>query len=241
VNVIEFSFTTPSGEQKHFESRIVPEFTEDGSVETVLGITRDLAERVQAEAALRLQSEITANMAEGVYLIRSSNGVIVYANEKFEEMFGYDQGEMVGKHVSIVNAPTEKSPEETAREIMESLKKKGYWQGEVANIKKDGAPFWCNASVSTFDHHEHGNVLVSVHTDITERVQAEDELKNYRDNLEEKVEERTVELSSSMNNFNEKSLSASRWRRRCERVKNDTGLLLKIKQSTSTATHLTSR
>ncbi len=84
-------------------------------------------------------------------------------------MFGYDSGELIGKHVSIVNAPTEKTPEETAEEIIQSLKEKETWSGEVLNVKKDGTKFWCHANVSTFDHHEFGEVWISVHEDITEQ------------------------------------------------------------------------
>ena len=31
-------------------------------------------------------------MAEGVVLVRSSDGLIVYANRKLERMFGYEEG-----------------------------------------------------------------------------------------------------------------------------------------------------
>jgi PAS domain S-box-containing protein len=141
------------------------------------------AEKQRAEEALRLQSKIATNMAEGVYLIRVSDGVIVYTNPRFEKMFGYDPDELIGQHVSIINAPSEKSPEKTAEEIMEALKKYGFWQGEVNNIKRDGAPFWCNANVSAFAHTEYGEVWVSVHTDITQRKQAEEALKAANDQL----------------------------------------------------------
>ncbi len=127
-----------------------------------------IIESKQAEEELRLQSEIMRNMTEGVYLVRM-DGIIVFANPKFEEMFGYDLGEMIGKHVSIVNYPTDKSPEETANEILKILDEEGVWKGEIKNIRKDGTPFWCYASVISFEHSKHGKVLVTVHTDITEQ------------------------------------------------------------------------
>ena len=43
---------------------------------------------VQTADELKLHSEILRNMAEGVYLIRQSDGVIVYTNNKFDKMFG---------------------------------------------------------------------------------------------------------------------------------------------------------
>ncbi|MCJ7622709.1 MAG: PAS domain S-box protein, partial [Anaerolineaceae bacterium] len=152
-------------------------------------LRKALVEPLAATQVQHLQSEITKNMSEGVYLVRVSDVVIVYANPMFEEMFGYDQGEMIGKHASIVNAPTGKSPQETADEIMEFIAKEGYWRGEINNIKKDGTPFWCYASVTVFDHPEHGQVLVAVHTDITERVQAQQELQKRTHDLSERVKE----------------------------------------------------
>ncbi len=124
--------------------------------------------RVKAEEEHHLVSEIMSNMNEGVYLINVEDIEIVWANPKFERMFGYDPGEMLGKHVSIVNAPTERDPRETAKEITKILKETGEWHGEVKNIKKDGTPFWCYANTSVFNHPFYGEVMVSVHTDITE-------------------------------------------------------------------------
>ncbi len=144
---------------------------------------RDITERKRMQDEQRIQSEITANMSEGVYLVRLDDGVIIYTNPRFEEMFGYSPGEMTGKHVSIVNAPTEKTAEETAAEIIAFLDKHGSWRGEVNNIKKDGTPFWCYASVSMFDHPEHGRVLVSAHTDITDRKQADEDVRRSHEQL----------------------------------------------------------
>jgi PAS domain S-box-containing protein len=138
---------------------------------------KEIDERKRSEENLRLHQKIIENMAEGVYLIRAGDGLIVYTNPKFEEMFGYGSGELMGKHVSILNAPTEKTPEETAEEIIQSLKKSGIWIGEVNNIKKDGTSFWCHANVSTFNHPEYGEVWISVHEDIMQHKKAEDALR----------------------------------------------------------------
>ncbi len=159
------------------EHHNAPIYDEEGNLVAVEGVARDVTERKQAEEALRLQSEMMKNMAEAVYLVRASDGVIVYTNPAFERLFGYGPGEMVGNHVSLVNAPTDRNPQETAKEIMAALDKTGLWSGEVYNIKKDGTHLWCYANVSTFDHREHGSVCVAYHTDITERKQAEEALR----------------------------------------------------------------
>jgi len=138
---------------------------------------QDITEHKLAEEEIRLYSEIMENMAEGVYLVGFEDVIIRYTNPKFEEMFGYEPGEMRGKHASIVNASLDKDPKETAMEIMDVIYKTGEWHGEVNNIKKDGTPFWCYANVSVFDHRKFGKVIIAVHTDITERKQAEEEIK----------------------------------------------------------------
>ena len=120
-------------------------------------------------SALQLQAQMLNNMSEGVYLVRSSDGQIVNANPKLEAMFGYGAGELVGKNVSILNAKNVSDPEETTRDIIDTLNETGHWSGEVNNVRKDGTPFWCHASVSAFDHPEFGEVWVSAHEDISAR------------------------------------------------------------------------
>jgi PAS domain S-box-containing protein len=140
----------------------------------VAGINIDIQKQVKE--TLRLQAEIMNNMAEGVVLIRSRDAIIIYTNQRFEKMFEYGSGELIGKNIAIVNAPTDKSPEEVAGEILKSLKETGMWQGEVKNIKKDGTPFWCQANVSTYKQSEHGDVWIATHMDITRHKQAEEAL-----------------------------------------------------------------
>ncbi len=138
----------------------------------------EITERKKAEEEISLQSEIMKNINEGIYLVGLDDGKIKYTNPEFEKIFGCNQGEMIGKDVSIVNAPTEKKPEETKNQIMEVLINTGEWHGEVKNIKKDGTQFWSYANVIIFDHSKFGKVLVSVHTDITERLEAEKKIEN---------------------------------------------------------------
>ena len=156
-----------------------------GKPYAICGISTDISDAVAAatqrklaEKDLELQAVITRNMAEGICLVRADNGVIVYANPKFESMFGYNPGELNGKHVSIVNYADESmSAEEVNQAIRREVLEHGEATYEVHNVKKDGTPFWCRATTSIFDHPEYGTVLVAVHQDITEHKQAEDLIK----------------------------------------------------------------
>ena len=122
----------------------------------------------KSEEEIHLHSEIMKNMSEGVFMIGLEDGIIRYTNPRIEEMFGYDTDEMIGKHVSIVNAPTDKDPMEKAKEIIDIINKTGVWQGEIENIKKDGTHFWGLSSVLIIDTTKYGKMMVAVHNDITE-------------------------------------------------------------------------
>jgi diguanylate cyclase (GGDEF)-like protein/PAS domain S-box-containing protein len=134
----------------------------------------DITERIRAEKEFEFHSQILSNIDEGVYLVKASDGIIVFANPRFESMFGYEAGELIGKHVNIVNAPGEQTAKEKADGIISELNATGGWQGEVENIKKNGTVFSCKASVSKFDHPEFGVVWVSVHEDISEHKKAQE-------------------------------------------------------------------
>jgi len=136
-----------------------------------------ITERNNAGTELRLGSEIIAKMEATLYLVRASDGVIVYANPSFEKMFGYDPEEVIGKHVAELNAPTDKTPEEVAQEIMAELTRNGHWHGQVMALRKDGSTFWSSVVVSTFNHPGFGKVWVSILQDISALKHAEQTLR----------------------------------------------------------------
>ena len=140
-------------------------------------LQQEISERKKIEEVLQLESEMLSNMTEGIVLSRACDGIIIHTNPQFERLFGYDSGELIGKHVSILNAPTDVEPEKMASNIINILNEKGEWNGEIKNIHKDGTIFWCRASVSTFEYSGHGTVWLAVHKDISDRKQAENDLR----------------------------------------------------------------
>ncbi|MGB3136092.1 MAG: EAL domain-containing protein, partial [Nodosilinea sp.] len=102
-----------------------------------------------------------------------TDGCIVYANPKFERMFGYELGELTGKHVSILNYPDDDAGgREVAKQILEQIYCNGEYTYEVHNLKKDGTDFWCRATTSLLEHPDYGAVYVAVQADITLEKQA---------------------------------------------------------------------
>lgn len=141
-------------------------------------ILEDITDRKQAEQIQEFQAVITRNMAEGICVVRADNGIIAYANRKFEQMFGYDPGELDGQHVSIVNYATEAvSAEAVNQAICQAVLDHQEATYEVHNVKKDGTPFWCSAATSVFEHPEYGTVLVAVQQDISDRKESQAKLQ----------------------------------------------------------------
>lgn len=157
----------------------------------------EIIERKQAEEELRLAATITENMVEGANMVRAADGVIIHVNARFSEMFGYELGELIGKNVSILNAPGTESPQEVVDGIIAHLDAHGSWSGDVRNRRKDGSVFWSYASIVAFVHPQHGRVWISIQEDITERKRAEDALRQVNETLEQRIAERTAALQES--------------------------------------------
>lgn len=166
------------GELTWWITSLTPLFDQHSRIYRIVGTGINISDRKRTERMLELQAVITSNIAEGVCLIRADDGVIVYANPKFEQMFGYESGDLIGQHVSIVNyADEQKTPEEVYQEIAAIAIQEGEVIYEVHNVKKDGTSFWCSGTASVFEHPEHGAVFVAVQQDITQQKQVEAKIR----------------------------------------------------------------
>ncbi|OYW04628.1 MAG: hypothetical protein B7X11_02715, partial [Acidobacteria bacterium 37-65-4] len=63
---------------------------------------------------------------------------IIFANESFLKTYGYDENELIGKHMSIVRS-LNNSPRSVGEILPSTLR--GGWQGELLNKRKDGSEF----------------------------------------------------------------------------------------------------
>jgi PAS domain S-box-containing protein len=134
----------------------------------VVVVWRDVTEHARADEDLRLESTVLRHAADGVCLVRTSDGVIVYANHRFAETMGYEDGELDGRPVADINWEDEPGQaERVARQIRVDLERFGEARCELRNQRKDGSLIWCEAHIVGFDHPDHGRLWVSVQRDVT--------------------------------------------------------------------------
>jgi PAS domain S-box-containing protein len=160
---------------------------------------QEIAERKQAEEELRRLKEfnegIIQNMVEGIFVLDAS-GYFTFVNPASAAMLGYEFDELAGQHWTAVVPPDQQPVVEAADERRTRGESDRY---ELELVRKDGARVPTQVSGSPrLDPHT-GQLLgtMGVFVDLTERVQAEEELRKHRDNLEELVEERTADLAES--------------------------------------------
>ena len=173
------------GMSRTVDVRAIPLLGADQQLIGAISIFRDIESSESERELARLRSAVTANMAEGVTVFRAGDGQIVYVNDVVERIFGYEPGEMVGRNVSTMTVSSYEA-------IAAALRRDGEWHGEVENVRKDGTRIWCWANVSSFDHAEHGIVWVAVQTDVTERHQAEQDLRHAEQRFRKVFEEGPV-------------------------------------------------
>jgi PAS domain S-box-containing protein len=183
------------GGERWLRTRATPRLGPAGNVVGTHGLVFDVAQEKEREQLLMLQSQIMANMAEGVCLVSAKSDNIVFTNTRFERMLGYSNGELRGRHVSVVNAEDGRDPGAVAEAIIGEMRRAGLWRGEVRNRRKDGGELLCRVSISAFDHAEYGLVWVAVHNDVTEAHEAQQardvayaELERLSANLRESIE-----------------------------------------------------
>jgi len=141
----------------------------------------DITERRLAENEITILAQSLRSVKECVSITDLENNIL-FVNSSFLNTYGYSEDELAGKHISIVRLPN-MSPD-LGKEIMPATLRGG-WSGELWNKRKDGSEFLVYLS-TTIIHDKDGNILglIGVATDITERVRAEEEIKESKIQLE---------------------------------------------------------
>ena len=123
------------------------------------------------------------------------NGNIQYVNKAFAAIHGYRPNNLIGKHISIFHAPDQMP---AVRESIEQIKKTGLSTGEIWHSRKDGSAF-PTLMQNTILKDEKGRAVGMIGTirDISDLKQAQKELSEYRNQLENMVKNKIIELQKA--------------------------------------------
>lgn len=169
-------------------------YKQDGSPGGLVGAIIDITEHKSAEEALRLFRSLIDQTKDSIEVIDPETGQFLDVNEKACQDCGYTREEYLKLRVVDVDPQVAARPwEETSDEI----KRSGTYIIESQHQRKDGSRFPVEVN-ATYVRLERDYFLAVVR-DITERQQAEAELRRHRDHLEEMVRDRTAELVVAKN------------------------------------------
>ncbi|MFO0902493.1 MAG: PAS domain S-box protein [Pirellulales bacterium] len=162
-----------------------------------LGIAIDITDRKRAEDALRQNEELYRNVFEdgplGVALL-GLDGRVMRTNRRLQELLGYDEHELIAIGVSGISHPEDLETDERLLTRLLAGQIPSYTI-EKRYVCRSGAVIWGRLTVSvTRDESERPTHIIGIVEDVTKRRTAEDRLREARDTLEQKVEERTREL-----------------------------------------------
>jgi PAS domain S-box-containing protein len=151
-------------------------FDKDGKVDKYVRILIDITLRKSTEKELEILSFAARKSPSGI-LSRDSNGIIIWMNEKLEEITGYTLAEMKDKTFGtvLVGADTDITVFNNAVKEREAHKA---YEIEIKIYKKDKTPIWVSIINSPLVN-DNGKVerQITTMTDITDRKHGEDQLK----------------------------------------------------------------
>lgn len=134
--------------------------------------SRDITERVEAEERLRQSETRHRSIVEAAFdglVITDLDGIIVEANPAAHRMYGYEQGELIGRQVASIIHPESLH---LVDRYVKSVTETGWGQEDFINVRKDGTPFHVEVRGTQFIYRDRPHRL-AVARDVTERIEAE--------------------------------------------------------------------
>ncbi len=174
-----------------------------GAIETI----RDVSEQKNIEETLRKSEQKYRELvmlANSIILRWSNDGRITFLNEFGQRFFGYSETEILGQNVLGTIVPESDSTGRNLGLLMENILSdpQQFERNINENMRCNGERVWIDwRNRVIFDGQGQIKEILSIGSDITDRKQAEeqirrlnDELRRHAEALEQRVAERTAEL-----------------------------------------------
>ena len=175
---LEYQITTLKGARRWVETHASPLRDAAGRVTALLGVTRDITERRQAEASLRLFRSLIERVKDAIEVIDPVTGRFLDINEQGCLDLGYARAEVLAKTVWEINPTVEPA---TFAQHVAATRQAGSLTFESVHRRRDGTVFPVEIAL-TFIQNER-DYLVGVVRDITERKRAETALRESEQRL----------------------------------------------------------
>ncbi len=171
---------------------------EHGEVAEVFCMDVDVTARKEAEEALRQSSERFIKVFQAspvpISISRLADGYYLDVNDAFVEQFGWTRAEILG-HTSV-EIGIWPNAEERARWVEAIRRTKRLRNYEARLSTKSGVKHTALVSVEEITLGGEACIVGMVH-DITQRLEAEQEIRRLNADLERRVQERTAELTAA--------------------------------------------
>ncbi len=193
--------TDSAGRLRWLRQSKLPLRDASGAVIGVLTAYEDITDRKAAADALQESERKYRDLVEhanSIILRMTRDGVITFINEYGQRLFGFGAEELVGRPVVGTIVPDAEDGGRDLRALLQNIcaDPDRYRLNVNENVCRDGRRIWV-AWTNRAVLDEAGSLagVFCVGSDITERRQAEEALRQAREELERRVVERTAELS----------------------------------------------
>jgi diguanylate cyclase (GGDEF)-like protein/PAS domain S-box-containing protein len=172
---VTFKILRPDGEVRFMRNRAALHMDDSDVPNRLIGTTEDVTERKLTEADLRIAA--TAFECQEGILVTNAKQMILRVNRAFSDQFGYTAEEAIGQTPRILKS--DRHDKAFYQAMWAAIDKRGAWQGEVWNRRKNGEVFpeWLTIT-AVFEAAGQVSHYVATHTDITLRKAAEDEIRH---------------------------------------------------------------
>jgi PAS domain S-box-containing protein len=187
ICTMEFRIRDGKDRIRTIRQSMMPRREADGTV-IFSGVMRDITREKSAEDEVEMLRSVVVRSSDSISIFESTPGPertskIVYVNDRFTELFGWTQEELVGKPIQHLE-PNRVNAAGAAM-MTAALTRNDGEPIEFESKSKDGRIFWLEARVAIIQRFENGNFRwVAMSRDISERRQVQIEMLRAKDEAE---------------------------------------------------------